>query len=99
MGARSRRDAGAEHCLVGRRWGRTYRLGERVSARLLEAEPITGGLILELLDDTDRETPGPGKPRSPGGRVKAPAQGARRGAGKGRKKASPRRRTITKKRH
>ncbi len=89
----------AEHCLVGRRWGRTYRLGERVSARLLEAEPVTGGLILELLDDTDREAPGPGKPRSPGGRVRAPAKGARRASGKGRKKASPKRRTITKKRH
>ncbi|MCH8809368.1 MAG: RNB domain-containing ribonuclease [Proteobacteria bacterium] len=40
----------AKHCLVGRRWGRTYRLGERVAARLLEAEPITGGLILELVE-------------------------------------------------
>ena len=88
----------AEHCLVGRRWGRTYRLGERVSARLLEAEPLTGGLVLELLDDSDHAAPGPGKPRSPGGRVQAPAQGARRTSGKGRKKASPKRRTITKKR-
>ncbi|MEE8499240.1 MAG: ribonuclease R [Kiloniellales bacterium] len=40
----------ARHCLVGRRWGRTYRLGERVTARLLEAAPLTGGLILELVE-------------------------------------------------
>ncbi|MCH8925135.1 MAG: ribonuclease R [Proteobacteria bacterium] len=43
----------AKHCLVGRRWGRTYRLGERVAARLLEAEPITGGLILELVEASE----------------------------------------------
>ena len=43
----------AKHCLVGRRWGRTYRLGERISARLLEAEPITGGLILELVEASE----------------------------------------------
>ncbi len=35
---------------MGRRWGRTYRLGERVTARLLEAAPLTGGLILELVE-------------------------------------------------
>jgi ribonuclease R len=38
------------HRLVGRRWGRTYRLGETVSARLTEADPITGGLVLNLVE-------------------------------------------------
>ncbi len=44
----------AEHSLVGRRWGRRYRLGERVSVRLTEADPITGGMVLELLGESDQ---------------------------------------------
>ncbi len=40
----------AEHRLVGRRWGRTYSLGERLAVRLAEANPITGGLILDLAE-------------------------------------------------
>jgi len=39
------------HCLVGRRWGRVYRLGETVGVRLVEATPITGGLVLQLVED------------------------------------------------
>jgi ribonuclease R len=39
------------HSLVGRRWGRVYRLGETVAARLVEAKPITGGLTLQLIED------------------------------------------------
>ena len=38
----------ARHRLVGRRWGREYELGDRVSLRLVEANPLTGGLILNL---------------------------------------------------
>ena len=40
------------HCLVGRRWGRQYRLGEEVRVRLVEAEPISGGLVVQLADDS-----------------------------------------------
>ena len=49
----------AEHSLVGRRWGRRYSLGERVSTRLTEADPITGGMVLELIEEPSgsRETP------------------------------------------
>src|SRR5215475_12412974 len=39
------------HCLVGRRWGRVYSLGETVGVRLVEATPITGGLVLQLVED------------------------------------------------
>src|SRR5262249_55754289 len=39
------------HSLVGRRWGRVYRLGETVAVRLVEARPITGGLTLQLIED------------------------------------------------
>jgi ribonuclease R len=42
----------AEHRLVGRRWGQSYRLGDRVQARLVEANPLTGGLILELVAES-----------------------------------------------
>jgi len=45
----------AQHALVGRRWGREFRLGERVRVRLREAEPITGGLILELIEGEERK--------------------------------------------
>ncbi len=49
----------AEHSLVGRRWGRRYSLGERVSARLKEADPITGGMVLELMEDEAEARPAP----------------------------------------
>jgi ribonuclease R len=39
------------HCLVGRRWGRVYSLGETVAVRLAEASPVTGGLVLQLIED------------------------------------------------
>jgi ribonuclease R len=39
------------HRLVGRRWGRSYHLGAAVTVRLMEAVPVTGGLILELVDE------------------------------------------------
>jgi ribonuclease R len=39
-----------EHALVGRRWGRRYRLGEAVAVRLLEVNPVTGGIVMELLE-------------------------------------------------
>jgi ribonuclease R len=39
------------HCLVGRRWGRIYSLGETVAVRLVEASPVTGGLVLQLVED------------------------------------------------
>ncbi len=40
------------HRLVGRRWGRSFDLGAAVTVRLKEAVPITGGLILELVEES-----------------------------------------------
>jgi ribonuclease R len=40
----------AQHRLVGRRTKRIYRLGDRVEALLAEADPITGSLVLQLMD-------------------------------------------------
>ncbi len=71
----------ANHALVGRRWGRTYRLGERVMVRLVQAEPLTGGLLLELIEAADGDRvaalslPAKGKKSS---KVKASARGATR---------------------
>jgi ribonuclease R len=39
----------AGHRLVGRRFGLTFRLGDAVEARLVEANPLTGGIIFELM--------------------------------------------------
>ncbi|MDF2095752.1 ribonuclease R [Aquibaculum arenosum] len=46
-----------QHSLVGRRWGRVYHLGQSVTAALVEAEPLTGGLILSLVESEEEETP------------------------------------------
>jgi len=43
------------HSLVGRRWGRRYVLGERLSVRLREANPLTGGIILDLVESDAEE--------------------------------------------
>ncbi|MEQ9814294.1 MAG: ribonuclease R [Azospirillaceae bacterium] len=36
------------HALVGRRWGRIYRLGARLEVVLVEADPITGSSLFKL---------------------------------------------------
>jgi len=48
----------AGHQLVGRRSGRTYRLGDPVSVRLAEANTVTGSLLFSLPDaeGTSRES-------------------------------------------
>jgi len=92
----------ARHALVGRRWGRIYSLGDVVRARLVEAEPVTGGLVLELLEVEESGLPaaaaspgrsapgrgrGPERPRKP---AKPPAKkpkGRRTKAGKAKAKA------------
>ncbi len=42
-----------KHALVGDRTGHTYRLGERVAARLIEADAITGGMRFELVEEEE----------------------------------------------
>jgi ribonuclease R len=37
------------HCLIGRSHGLTFHLGDAVDVRLVEANPLTGGIILELM--------------------------------------------------
>lgn len=58
--------------LMGADTGLTIGIGQRVKVRLAEAVPLTGGLILELLEIEDRALPkghaprGKGGPRKPG---------------------------------
>jgi len=49
------------HAMVGSRSGETYRLGDRVTVKLVEAAPVAGALRFELLSEGR-----PGRPqRSP----------------------------------
>ena len=44
------------HALVAQRSGRTYRLGDRATVRLLEAAPVAGALRFELLTEAQYDT-------------------------------------------
>ena len=57
--------------LEGERTGVVLGIGQRVSVRLIEATPITGGLILELLQ-VDGASLNRGGARRTGGRRKLP---------------------------
>ena len=72
------------HALVGDRTGETYRLGDPVSVRLIEAAPVAGALRFELLSD-GRMTAKPGKGRRG---AKAPSRAADAAHGKTRPRTS-----------
>ena len=60
--------------LAGRTNGRTYRLGERLDARLVEADPVRASLVFHLEDGTAAAPARPGR----GGRPRiVPARGSR----------------------
>jgi ribonuclease R len=82
----------ARHALVGRRWGTIYRLGERVMVRLVQAEPLTGGLLLELIEGGSLEAPGkPAHPaRKAGPQARSTKVGQRTSPGKSGHRGSPR---------
>ena len=58
------------HALVGRRTGRRFQLGQTVTVRLVEADPLTGGITLEL---RSAEPLGP-EPDRPLGPSRGPAR-------------------------
>ena len=58
-------DVEAEHALVGKRTGETFRLGDTVEVRLIEVVPSAGALRFEMLTEGTR------------GRVAAPHAGMR----------------------
>ncbi|MFZ5791088.1 MAG: ribonuclease R [Pseudomonadota bacterium] len=87
------------HALIGRRWGREYRLGEPVHLRLVETDPVTGGLLFHIVEAEAAEAPwerppalAPGRPRHPGrpaGKKRGkPGPGGRPGRAKGAASAS-----------
>jgi ribonuclease R len=53
--------------LRGRRTRRTFRLGDPVEVELVEANPITGGMIFRLVDGAADS--GPEKGRRPSGKA------------------------------
>ncbi len=67
----------SRHALVGRRTGETYRLGERIWVRLVEAEMATGGLLLAIAEEEEViERPSPWAHRGRSG-SKSQAQAVR----------------------
>jgi len=52
--------------LTGERSHRVIGLGQRVTVRLVEATPITGGLLFELLEIDGRKMPTPPRRTGPG---------------------------------
>ncbi|MGO4410421.1 MULTISPECIES: ribonuclease R [unclassified Brevundimonas] len=51
------------HALVGERTGKRFTLGRRVEVKLMEATPVTGGLVLEMLSEPDPRDPNAPAPR------------------------------------
>lgn len=84
----------AHHCLVGSRTGITHRLGDAVTVRLQEADPVTGGMIFTVLETTEQGEGGrlPAAARARHG-VKPPKRAKFRrrktATGKERRKAAP----------
>jgi len=70
------------HALVGRRWARVFRLGEPVTVRLKEADPLTGSLILHLEEGQAGPSPWPKGSEKPQPRRETSAR--RKGGGRGR---------------
>ncbi|OIQ63060.1 ribonuclease R [mine drainage metagenome] len=76
--------------LMGSETGLTLSLGQRVTVRLAEAVPVTGGLMLELLTLEDKTLPGgasarghrtarkPGPARAKAAKIKRKVQRTRR---------------------
>ena len=68
----------AQHALIGRRSGQVYRLGAAVSARLKEADGLTGSTVLELCGESMNGADIPGitfKSKTGGLGCKPPSKG------------------------
>jgi ribonuclease R len=66
------------HALIGRRWGREYRLGEPVHLRLVQADAATGGLLLHIIEGEDAAAE-PSPLRRPEGRPGSRSDGRKPG--------------------
>lgn len=65
------------HALVGERTGRRWTLGRAVTVKLLEATPLTGGLLFEMLTEAAPADPNAPRPRL-GVRQRTPERGRNR---------------------
>ncbi len=52
-----------QHALIGERSGRRWRLGAKIEVKLLEAAPLTGGLLFEALSEPEANDPNAPRPR------------------------------------
>ena len=64
------------HALIGLQTGSRYRLGMAVNVRIDEAQPVTGGLLLDLLTEPEKGEKPKGRHR---GRTGGPPNGRRSG--------------------
>ncbi len=80
-----------QHALIGRRTGRVYRMGARVTVRLREADGLTGSTLLELTSEGDADIPGLTiKKPGAGNAAKKQAGKSRKGGGKKKNFKKPR---------
>jgi ribonuclease R len=87
------------HALTGQRTGETYRLGDKLQVRLVEAAPVAGALRFELLSEGTgaRRPKGAGKGASRPAAAKRPSKssgGAPKGKAREEADAKPRGRTT-----
>ena len=75
----------SRHALVGDRGGAIYRLGDRVEVELNEAVPVTGGLLLAMIDGGSRPARKRGKPPAKAKTKQKPKAKAKKRAGARRK--------------
>lgn len=87
--------------LMGADTGTTIGVGQRVKVKLREAAPVTGGLLVELLEIEGERLPRgggrPGRPGGPGGRGKSrgkPGKPPQKKAGAAKKKAASTKRKV-----
>ncbi len=72
----------AHHALVGARTGETFRLGDTVEVKLVEAAPVAGALRFEIVSEGTRGQPlrsGRGRPIKRGRFARSPGKGQFRG--------------------
>ena len=85
--------------LMGSDTGLTISIGQRVTVRLTQAAPVTGGLELELLSIEDAKLPKGGGHGGRGGGRRSPAgRNVKRKAGKAKHKAAKVKRKVERKR-
>ncbi len=85
--------------LMGSNTGTLITLGQRVTVKLIDAAPVTGGIGLELLTLEDAELPsGTGKGRMGRGTRPTGKGGPKRSAAKAKKKSAKTKRKVTRQR-